>query len=298
MSFEISDEENAAIDRSIKAGEINDSDTPIIEEFMNRLSSHKDFPTIDNITEEQKTQITEEVIKLSTQYGIEIQTNDNGDVIFKLPNGKIKTHNINNISTSSEKQISTPSKKQISTSSKKPAFRGGNRTKKDRRVRHVGGGAVMNTLEAIGRGIFMLLVCTHRIYKNPLIIIILPLVMYSVYQQYKKKDDVAVVPVESSTIIKPKFGDIYIANKDYHENRPAYPQYDKDDILTITGVPSNYTNNTTPVMASVYNQKTKQKVGGFFELINFDRQKESVGGNKNRKSRSKTRKQKRRRTKK
>jgi hypothetical protein len=48
MPFEISDDESAAIVRSIKAGSIIDSDKEIIQKFMDRVSSKDNSTPVSN----------------------------------------------------------------------------------------------------------------------------------------------------------------------------------------------------------------------------------------------------------
>ena len=48
MPFEISDDESAAIVRSIKAGSIIDSDKEIIQKFMDRVSSNDNSTPVSN----------------------------------------------------------------------------------------------------------------------------------------------------------------------------------------------------------------------------------------------------------
>jgi len=284
MPFEITEAEDAAIDNALKTGEISDSDKVTIDGFIARLSSDSDLPTVDTISKEQMDELTKEIISLSSQYGIKIDTADNGDITFILPNGVKKTHNINALS--SVKTLTSDNKQ------KRPAWRGGKHTQKNGKKTKVRGGSVGGVIKVLGKAVLCVAVGSIAV---ALAVAFLPITLKNVYNYYQHKDD-AVVSDNSNTSSspKPQLGDIYIANKDSDANQSKmYKSYVTGDKIKITGVPDGYTDSRKSVLAT----NISTSVSGFYDLKDFESQP-PTGGSKNRKSRSKTRKQKRRRAKK
>jgi len=317
MPFEITDVEEKVIDNALKTGEISDSDKVIIDGFIARLSSDSDLPTVDTISKEQMNELTKEIISLLSQYEIKIDTADNGDITFKLPNGDKKTHNINAVITPTSKAIITPTSKAIITPGVKnrPRWRGGKHTQKNGKKTQARGGSGRGIKDGLRKAIILFLVGLVATIVFPLSIKLI----YDYYHEQHAPDDISeeTTHVETQPVHKPEKNDIYIAINDKTETDPVYKgTYEKGkSYIILTIVPETYTNiydpdnkhgsmvaakpflpdNTDSVMDNMF-YKLKD-----FKFISTKKDFEYIpieGGSKNRKSRSKTRKQKRRKTKK
>ena len=190
------------------------------------MSSDSDLPTVDTISKEQMDELTNEIRSLSSQYGIKIDTADNGDITFILQNGVKKTHNINALS--SVKTLTSDNKQ------KRPAWRGGKRTQKNGKKTKVRGGSVGGVIKGLAKVILCVAVGAVAFALSAAF---LPITLINVYNYYQHKDDAVVVPDNSNTSSspKPQFGDIYIANKDSDADQSKmYKSYVTGDKIKIT----------------------------------------------------------------
>ena len=287
MPFEISEAEDAAIEKALRTGEINPSDKAIIDGFTQRLFSDSDMPTIDSISKEQMDELTKEIISLSSQYEIKIETADDGDITFILPNGVKKTHNINALS--SVKTLTSDNKQ------KRPAWRGGKRTQKNGKKTKVRGGSVGGVIKGLGKAVLLVAVGSIAV---ALAVAFLPITIKNIYNYYQHKDDAVVVPDNAKAsettapVHMPVSGDTYVAIKEQTTPNGVYKAtYNVGDSITLEFVPKDFNPNKK------YGSMVTDTAGNMYDLNNFE-YKPTTGGSKNRKSRSKTRKQKRRRGKK
>ena len=310
MPFEITDAENDVINKALRTGEISESDKAIIDGFIARLSSDSDLPTVDTISKEQMDELTKEIISLLSQYGIKIDTADNGDITFILPNGVKKTHNINAVITPTSDAVITPTSKAIITptsdAKNRPRWRAGKHTQKNGKKTKVRGGSGSGIKDGLRKAIILFLVGLVATIVFPLSIKLI----YDYYHEQHAPDDISEETTHVETPM-PKSGDTYVANVKYTQESKStieHPlDYEEGDEISIIDVPKNFgegkgKDKIVPASKAVKNEKgeiTFKKLYGFVDLANFHKKVEPIyGGSKNRKSRSKTRKQKRRKTKK
>jgi hypothetical protein len=292
-----SQEVYAALKRTIQTRAISEADKVILDPIIERTKSME----YDKLDEESKTQIISDVNQILTENGVTITTNDNGEIIFELPDKSIITHNTKTgeRTTTQSTQMVTAGPtvaavpKGFGSSSKR--F-GGNRTKKNGKKSIIRGGNNDNPNKELSIAYIVFIIVDGIGSVGNF--------LKKLYDDYQKKNR------------KPQMGDTYIANVKYtQESKPTieYPlDYEEGDEISINSVPITFgegegKNKIVSAYKAVKNaegETTFKKLYGLVNLENFHKKVEPKkvepidGGSKNRKSRSKTRKQKRRKTKK
>lgn len=275
-----SQEVDDALKRTIQTGVISEADKVILDPIIERTKSIE----YDTLDEESKTQIITSVKKILNENGVTITTNDAGDIMFELPDKSIITHN-----TKTGKRTTTQSTKTITSapvSSVKPTGFGssskrfgGNRTKKNGKKTRVGGGNDDLIKDVVITVIAFIIVGGFVLIGNFVID------LYKDSQKAKTSETMAPVHM-------PVKGDTYVAIKEQTTPNGVYKAtYNVGDSITLELVPKDFNPNKK------YGSMVTDTAGKMYDLNNFE-YKPTTGGSKNRKSRSKTRKQKRRRAKK
>jgi hypothetical protein len=245
----------------------------------------------DKLDEESKTQIISGVKKILNENGVTITTNDAGEIMFELPDKSVITHNTETgerTTTQSTKTVTSaaktaPSVKPNGFGSSSKRF-GGNRTKKYVKKTRVGGGNDDLIKDIVITVIAFIIVGGFVLIGNFLI------------DLYKDSQN-AKAPETMEPVHTPASGDTYVAIKEQISPNGVYKAtYKVGDSIIISLVPKDF-NPKKKYGSMVTAQTSEQDAPGMYDLNNFE-YKPPAGGSKNSKSRSKTRKQKRRRTKK
>lgn len=282
-----SQEVDDALKRTIQTGALSEADKVILDPIIERTKSME----YDKLDEESKTQIITGVKKILNENGVTITTNDAGDIMFELPDKSIITHNTKTgkrTTTQSTKTI-TPAPTQVSSvkptgfGSSSKRF-GGNRTKKYVKKTRVGGGNDDLIKDVVITVIAFIIVGGFVLIGNFVID------LYKDSQKAKTSETTA--SETKAPVHMPVKGDTYVAIKEQTTPNGVYKEtYNVGDSITLELVPKDFNPNKT------YGSMVTDTAGNMYDLNNFEYQP-STGGSKNRKSRSKTRKQKRRRAKK